>query len=59
MGKGAILGGVGVNNNNKINALNVLHDLEGDPVPPKLFLAPAKDGGAPPNDGRVGGAVVS
>eukprot|EP01047_Picozoa_sp_COSAG01_P105960 COSAG01_NODE_35120_length_536_cov_6.036613_1_plen_71_part_10 len=23
--------------------------LGGDPVPPKLFLAPAKDGGAPPD----------
>jgi hypothetical protein len=35
-----------------------LPHLEGDPVPPKLFLAPAKDGGAPPDDGRVGGAVA-
>jgi hypothetical protein len=31
--------------------------LEGDPVPPKLFLAPAKDGGAPPRNGSVDGAV--
>jgi hypothetical protein len=31
--------------------------LEGDPVLPKLFLAPAK-GGAPLDDGRVGGAVA-
>jgi hypothetical protein len=34
------------------------HHLEGDPVPPKLLLAPTKDGGAPPEDGRVGGAVA-
>ena len=33
--------------------------LEGDPDPPKLFLAPAKDGGAPPGEGSVGGAVAS
>jgi hypothetical protein len=36
----------------------LLFDLEGDPVPPKLFLAPAKDGGAPLGDGGVGGAVA-
>ena len=35
-------------------------DLGGDPVPPKLFLAPAKDGGAPPDvDGTVGAAAPS
>ena len=33
-------------------------DLEGDPVPPKLFLAPAKDGGAPPDADGTGGAAA-
>jgi hypothetical protein len=34
-------------------------DLVGDPVPPKLFLAPAKEGGAPPrDDDSVDGAVA-
>jgi hypothetical protein len=34
--------------------------LEGDPVHPRLFLAPAKDGGAPPrDDDSVDGAVAS
>ena len=33
-------------------------DLEGDPVPPKLFLAPAKDGGAPPDVDGTGGAAA-
>ena len=32
--------------------------LEGDPVPPKLFLAPAKDGGAPPDADGTGGAAA-
>eukprot|EP01047_Picozoa_sp_COSAG01_P010292 COSAG01_NODE_433_length_17113_cov_23.009757_9_plen_107_part_00 len=32
--------------------------LEGDPVPPKLFLAPAKDGGAPPDARGSGGAAA-
>ena len=34
-------------------------DLEGDPVPPKLFLAPAKDSGAPPDADGTGGAAAS
>jgi hypothetical protein len=34
-------------------------DLEGDPVPPKLFLAPAKDGGDHPGDDGVGGGAVA
>ena len=34
-------------------------DLEGDPVPPKLFLAPAKDGGAPPEDADSVDGVVA
>ena len=33
-------------------------DLEGDPVPPKLFLAPAKAGGAPPDADGTGGAAA-
>ena len=33
-------------------------NLEGDPVPPKLFLAPAKDGGAPPDACGAGGAAA-
>ena len=33
-------------------------DLGGDPVPPKLFLAPAKDGGAPPDVDGTGGAAA-
>ena len=33
-------------------------NLEGDPVPPKLFLAPAKDGGAPPDARGPGGAAA-
>ena len=32
--------------------------LGGDPVPPKLFLAPAKDGGAPPDVDGTGGAAA-
>ena len=32
--------------------------LEGDPVPPKLFLAPAKDGGAPPDARGSDGAAA-
>ena len=32
-------------------------DLEG-PTPPKLFLAPAKGGGAPPDACGVGGAAA-
>ena len=35
-----------------------MQDLEGDPVPPKLFLAPAKDGGAPPDACGTGGAAA-
>ena len=35
-----------------------LYNLEGDPVPPKLFLAPAKDGGAPPDADGTGGAAA-
>jgi hypothetical protein len=38
--------------------LKVESYLEGDPVPPKLFLAPAKDGGAPPRDGSVDCAMA-
>jgi hypothetical protein len=34
-------------------------DLEGPPGSPKLFLAPAKGGGAPPDACRVGGATAS
>jgi hypothetical protein len=35
-------------------------NLEGTPVPPKLFLAPAEVGGAPPGDGDgVDGAAAS
>ena len=35
-----------------------MEHLEGDPVPPKLFLAPAKDGGAPPDARGSGGAAA-
>ena len=35
-----------------------LPHLGGDPVPPKLFLAPAKDGGAPPDARGPGGAAA-
>jgi hypothetical protein len=34
-------------------------NLEGPPGSPKLFLAPAKGGGAPPDACRVGGASAS
>jgi hypothetical protein len=39
--------------------IRLRRDLEGPPGSPKLFLAPAKGGGAPPDACRVGGATAS
>eukprot|EP01047_Picozoa_sp_COSAG01_P125288 COSAG01_NODE_54325_length_332_cov_9.433476_1_plen_53_part_01 len=42
----------------ELRDLEVRLHLGGDPVPPKLFLAPAKDGGAPPDVDGTGGAAA-